>query len=135
METINEVKLDFDSLNKMLMSSDKENATLAMSLLENINFKKNLVLILLLYKKTHHTPYTWLTAAPKVWLKMKSAGVSDTKPLTYKDILAIMQEKKVPADQVELFVQSVNDTLKNDLAQYGYDFIDKIEITLKPKTV
>ena len=135
METLQEIKLDYDTLSRMLMSSDKENTNLAISLLDTVDFKKNMVLILLLYKKSHQVPEYWKEHAPKLWGKMKRAGVSEDKPLTYKEILAMMQAKKVPQEQVAMFVQSVNDTLKNDLAQYGYDFIEKIEITLKHKTV
>lgn len=135
METLHEIKLDFATLSKMIMSEDTENGNLALSLLETVDFKKNMVLILTLYKKTNQTPDYWKKQAPKLWAKMKKAGVPEETPLTYKDMLKIMQEKKISHDQVNIFVQSVNDTLMQDLALYGYDFIDKIEITLKPKTV
>ena len=124
MEKLQEIRLDYDTLFRMMASPDTENVSIAISLLDTVDFKKNMVLILLLYKKSHQVPEYWKKNAPKLWKKMKGAGVSEDKPLTYKDLLSIMQAKKVPEEQVAMFVQSVNDTLKNDLAQYGYDFIE-----------
>mgnify|MGYP000957546144 CR=1 FL=1 len=54
MEKIDEIRLDYDTLFRMLNSPDEENPQLAMSLLESVDFKKNLVLILLLFKKSKY---------------------------------------------------------------------------------
>jgi hypothetical protein len=135
MENQEEIRLDFDTLLKMLNSTDEGNSELAMSLLESVDFKKNLVLILLLYKKSTRLYVEWKERAPKLSAKMQRAGLQQGCPLTYKDILKIMQDKKVAEEQVALFVQAVNNSLQKDLCQYGYDFIEKIQITIKPKMV
>lgn len=133
MEKLHEIKLEYDNLYKMMISPDNQNAVLALSLLETVDFKNNLVPILLLYKKTSISSEYWKEHAPKLWAKLKKHGVSSDNPLTYKQILEIIKDKKVSEDQVNIFIQSVNDTLKNHLCDYGYDFIEKIEIKLKHK--
>jgi hypothetical protein len=135
MEEINEIRLEYDTLFRMINSPDEENSKLAMSLLEGVNFKKNLVLILLLYKKSSRLFIEWKAWAPKLSGKVQRLGVQPGCPLTYKDILKIMQDQQVAEEQVVLFVQAVNNSLKKDLCSYGYDFIEKIEITIKPKTI
>jgi hypothetical protein len=135
MEKIDEIRLDYDTLFRMLNSPDEENPQLAMSLLESVDFKKNLVLILLLFKKSKRISIEWKEWAPKLWAKIQRLGVQPGCPLTYKDILKIMQDKQVAEEQVALFVQAVNNSLQKDLCQYGYDFIEKIQITIKPKMV
>ena len=42
-----------------------------------------------------------------------------------------MEKLRVPVDQVELFIKEFNKFIKNELNDYGYTFINGVEISLR----
>lgn len=132
MKTVTE-KHDYASLIKMLHSSDEENAVVALQCIDHMDFNDNMVTILMLYKKAN-IPYTfWKEHAPNTVKLLKTCGVSGERVLTYADIMSIMRAKKADAYQLQLFVEGINETIKNDLVEYGYDFIEEISVKVKYK--
>ena len=133
MEQVKE-KHDYQALKKMLVSEDVENQVMGLECLEHIPFEENMITILLLVKHVNIDTKLWRKHAPNIVTRIQSEVIDINKILTYQDILNIMKKYKASPDQIGLFVEDVNETLRQSLIEYGYDFIDKITITLKENT-
>ena len=133
MEQVKE-KHDYQALKKMLVSEDVENQVMGLECLEHIPFEENMITILLLVKHVNIDTKLWRKHAPNIVTRIQSEVIDINKILTYQDILNIMKKYKASPDQIALFVEDVNETLRQSLVEYGYDFIDKITITLKENT-
>ena len=133
MEQVKE-KHDYQALKKMLVSEDVENQVMGLECLEHIPFEENMITILLLVKHINIDTKLWRKHAPNIVTRIQSEVIDINKILTYQDILNIMKKYKASPDQIGLFVEDVNETLRQSLIEYGYDFIDKITITLKENT-
>jgi hypothetical protein len=128
-------KIKFDkegtkNLLKMLQSSDVENQTTALMAINNADLKKYVGELLVLYKfgKSDHT--LWKEDAPKAFKVLKKL-IGDSK-LTSGFCLSIMTENAVSNTSIELYFESLVETMKLFMEQVGYP-VELFDITFKLK--
>lgn len=127
METI---KLNLESIVKMLESKDEGDVVVALAAMDNLDFKTNAISIALAYKNRNHDRSLWKKHAPNI-IKILEANKIDNN-ITYHEIYNLILDIKPPADQVELFITAFNKHTLDSLKNYGFDFIDTLNITIKP---
>ena len=123
METI---KLNYESLLKMINSNDTENKTVALEAMKNANVKENFVCLSLLLKfgDISNDDLHYLSEIGKLYdFKFNN--------ITFGLIYDKMEKLRIPIDQAELFIKEFNKFIKNELNDYGYTFINGVEISLK----
>lgn len=139
----NNIKLDIESFNnilKMLNSSDKESNVMGLVTIENLDFKKNLTIILLLKKLSQLQFNIWKINAPKTYkkidniIKLEDASNSAEGVITYKTLLKILVNEKQTQDDIQLFLDIFASHIFKTIQGLGFDFIDDTEITIKLKT-
>lgn len=127
-------KLEYNTLYKMLTSTDQENKVLALSIMNEHDFKTNIMCNFLLYKNTDVYLTLWEEHAAYVLKNIKSYTNSvASNYLTYKDIFNVSKFAKVDSDQLELYLVELNKFLMKTLKNQGYDYIDSIDIKLNTK--
>lgn len=127
-------KLEYNTLYKMLTSSDEENKVLALSIMNEHDFKTNIMCNFLLYKNTDVYLTLWEEHASYVLKNIKSYTNSvASNYLTYKDIFNVSKFAKVDSDQLELYLVELNKFLMKTLKNQGYDYIESIDIKLNTK--
>ena len=127
-------KLEYNTLYKMLTSSDEENKVLALSIMNEHDFKINIMCNFLLYKNTDVYLTLWEEHAAYVLKNIKSYTNSvASNYLTYKDIFNVSKFAKVDSDQLELYLVELNKFLMKTLKNQGYDYIESIDIKLNTK--
>ena len=118
----------------MLESSDKENAVVALSCIENSDFKLNITYILLMMKEGDVQFGLWKEHAAETCKKYAQLKIG--KPLTYKQIMETMILYKVPIEDMQFFmdrfaVKLVTD-LNRNIAMNDLG-IKEIKITINPE--
>ena len=127
-------KLDYNTLYKMLISSDEENKILGLSIMNEHDFKTNIMCNFLLYKNADVYLTLWEEHAPYVLKNITSyANSVASNYLTYKDIFNVSKFAKVDSDQLELYLVELNKFLMKTLKNQGYDYIESIDIKLNIK--
>ncbi len=127
-------KLEYNTLYKMLTSSDEENKVLALSIMNEHDFKTNIMCNFLLYKNTDVYLTLWEEHAAYVLKNIKTYTNSvASNYLTYKDIFNVSKFAKVDSDQLELYLVELNKFLMKTLKNQGYDYIESIDIKLNIK--
>ena len=127
-------KLEYNTLYKMLTSIDQENKVLALSIMNEHDFKTNIMCNFLLYKNTDVYLTLWEEHAAYVLKNIKSYTNSvASNYLTYKDIFNVSKFAKVDSDQLELYLVELNKFLMKTLKNQGYDYIESIDIKLNTK--
>ncbi len=120
---------------KMLDSTDKENHTVALCIIENNLSDDNNVELLLQFKHSNCNRDQWLTNAPKAFHKLQKLigkdSVSSTMNISYKTIHNYILNTNEKPEQVKLFMEDFANSLTNQMIVYGYDFIKEIKITYK----
>lgn len=123
----------FDSVVKMLQSTDEENIVLALTLIEQLEFKENLVFILLAKKNAHCNNPMWEKNAPVTFRNLKAVTPNVSKVLTFKKILQILVAQKVDAEQMQFYLDVFAKYLKEQITAQGMDFVEDIEMKIKIK--
>jgi hypothetical protein len=127
-------KLDYNTLYKMLVSTDEENKVLGLSIMEEHDFKSNIMCNFLLYKNTNVDAGLWEKHCGYVLKHIRNYMNKTTENyLTYKVIFNITKLVKVDNDQLELYLQQLNNFLINTLKNQGYDYIESINVKLNIK--
>lgn len=124
-------KENFSNLLEMGKSSDKENHVVLLSLLENLDFDKNFVFILIIRKQTNIAFELWKEHCPNVITKLSSTGLDPSKSPTYKDMLRASLEVKAPEEDVQFLLKTLGDEIQTSIKSVGYDFVEKLDITIK----
>jgi len=123
----------YKSIANALNSKDEENHVVGLTTIENIDFKKNLVKILLLKKTCDVSPESWKKHAPKTFAKLKKIGTDPTVVETYKSLLSILVKNNASKDDIQFFLDIFSDHIFKSIKGLGFDFIDDTEITIKLK--
>lgn len=123
-----------DSVVEMMNSVDTENKVVALSCIENVDFNGNLVYILLLKRQGKATAAEWTEHAPKATGMLKALGVNMEEPVTWKDILDVLIKQKASPDHMQFYLDRYAVNLYTSIKGLGYEFIDRLEITLKLKS-
>lgn len=124
----------YDNILSMINSVDKENRNVALSCIENVDFSKNLVYIMMLMKQGNASPEDWKTNAPKIYGMLTASGLDPASVLTYKEIIHKLVERKVPPEDIGFYMDKFINHVHGSIKNLGYDYIEKINITLKLKT-
>lgn len=118
----------------MLESPDKENHLVGLKVLENIDYKENLVVLLLCYKFGNPKEAGWIDDAPKAFKYMKGkVKLNKQHTFTYKDIFTAIVKTKAAVGQMDLFLDYFSLYLSEQCKVLGYDFIGEIEMKVKAK--
>lgn len=123
----------FDNIVPMLNSPDQENIVVGMECLENSHFRTNLTYILLVKKMSNATADMWKKHAPETTSNLNDIGAPVDRPITYKRMLEIMVEYKVPPADLQFYLDKFGGHLKDEIKKMGYDFIDDVVIILQFK--
>ena len=124
----------FESIKKMLESSDVENQTLALSILAEQDFVKNAAFILLCKKYSNADNTLWNEHAEGIMIHIRNTNALDVnRILTFKNILEALVEIKAPPHQIKFFMEAFGIYLNDQLKTLGYDFIENLEINIKLK--
>jgi hypothetical protein len=120
-----------------MMCAEDEDKMVALTIIDQMNFKENVTKILLLKKHSTSTNALWLKHAPLTYKQLEKLTEKDAidalKHLTYKSILKAMTLMKVPAVEFDFYMKDFSDHLTKQIKSLGYDFIDSIDINITHK--
>ena len=122
-------KEEIKNLHKMLISSDEENHTIALSGLQGIDIESSMGELILLYKYGNAHPIMWETHCPKVW-KVLNPIMENFK--TGSQTLSAMTENGASKQSVELFLEFFMKDITYFLNDMGYP-MEKFELNIKLK--
>ena len=128
----------YQNIVSMLQSTDAENHTVALGIIDTLKFDKNKLQILLMLKHSKAGPKTWAEHAPKAWKKIEDLHekgiIGDiNRNLTYKQILSIITKLKLEPDEFDFYMADFSNYLMEQVKSLGYDFIESMEIKIKYK--
>jgi hypothetical protein len=120
-----------------MMCAEEADKIVALTIIEQMNFKENATKILLLKKHSTSSNALWQEHAPSIYEKLESLAKNKvldvTRHLTYKSILQAMTLMKVPPAEFDFYMKDFSDYLCEQVKGLGYDFIDSIDINIKYK--
>ena len=103
-------ELDYHSVLEMLKSDDRENRTIAFSIIDNVSFDDNFVKMLLLKKRANIDYSEWRDCAPitakQLKLLYENLNLLLSEPMTYLNMIRILKEsKKAKRSEIRLFLE------------------------------
>ena len=119
----------------LMMCAEDADKIVALTIIEQMDFKENVTKILLLKKHSTSSNTLWKEHAPTIYEKLEALTEKKlfdlTKHLTYKSILKAITIMKVPPEEFDFYMKDFSDYLCNEVKGLGYDFIDSININIK----
>jgi len=138
MEKVQQEKITVDINNyenfwALLNSADKENSVVALTILNNANFRESLPYILLLFKSQDEASRaTWLNNALDLKKKLEGIDINSNSNLSYKAIIDLVKDK-CPIEAVQFTIDKFSLVLKKYLVEWGFDFVKDLDLVLKLK--
>lgn len=129
MEKLKFSKEEVKNLHKMLVSSDEENHTMALSGLQGVDIKSSIGELILLYKYGKAHPDAWSNNCPLVFKEL-SQIMGDYK--SGSQTLMAMTDNKASKESIELFLEFFMSDIKDFLKDMGYP-MDKFILNIKLK--
>lgn len=131
-------KEKYENIINMLLSDDQENVVLGLSILNELDFHKNIVEILLIKKHARKTnAKLYEEHAPKLWEYLKELENNNILNLktqfTYKYVMSVLTKLDCNSDQLQFFMQDFSEYLYKQCVSMGFDFIERLDIKLKYK--
>jgi len=123
-------KEETKSLMMMLKSKDADNHIMAFETLKNVDFKKYVGELLVLYKFGGHTMENWMTNCKKIATKL--LDIKPETPLSSPKTLSLITKNKGSKASVELFMEFFIRDMTRMLESIGYP-TDQFEIHIKLK--
>jgi len=123
-------KEETKSLMMMLKSKDADNHIMAFETLKNVDFKKYVGELLVLYKFGGHTMENWMLNCKKIATKL--LDIKPETPLSSPKTLSLITKNKGSKASVELFMEFFIRDMTRMLESIGYP-TDKFEINIKFK--
>lgn len=123
-------KEETKNLMMMLQSQDADNHVIAFKTLENVDFKKYVGELLVLYKFGGHTMENWMINCKKIATKL--LDIKPETPLSSPKTLSLITQHKGSKASVELFMEFFIRDMSRMLESIGYP-TDKFEINIKFK--
>ena len=114
----------------MMRSPDEENKIVALNCLENMDFKTNLVYILMLMKHTSIEENLWKCHAPITFDRLFQLNFKLSHTMTFKKVFETVLRTSVHNDDIQFFFDIFSGHLKEMVQELGYDALDNIEIKL-----
>ncbi len=100
----------------MLESPDEENIIVALTCIENSDFKANIAYVLLMMKESNVAFKNWPQYAPKTMEKYRALGIlTEKRTLTYKKILEVILDYKVSVKDIQFFMNRFALSMMNDI--------------------
>lgn len=125
-------KEETKNLLNMLRSSDKENAILAFESLNNVDIKKYIGELILLYKFGNNSASDWETNCSKCAKQLKKVILNTDAALSTGQCMSYMTSNNASVQSIELFMEVFTENMIGFLGQMGYP-ADKFEINVKLK--
>jgi len=127
----------YETFKGMLVSSDRENTHVALTILEQANYKKNFPYILMLIKdQVSITEQEWESGAPKLRDQLKGLGISlgfsGGEQLTFKRMFEIVKDD-CDKSAVQFVINQFAKTLSGLLAEWGIDLVKELNLNLTIK--
>ena len=136
METKEKVNINVTNYNEfwnLLNSKDKDNAIVAMSILEQSDLRDSLPYILLLFKNHSASKRAeWLKESPILSEKLKTLGVVKDTDLTYKWIIDMIINK-CTNEGIQFIIDKFTIVLHKYTIEWGFDFMKDIDMKLTLK--
>lgn len=129
MEKLKFSKEEIRNLHKMLVSSDEENHTMALSGLQGVDIDDSIGELILLYKYGNAHPSSWQNNCPLVYSKLNELLGDFTSG---SQTLAVMSNNKASKDSIELFLEFFIQDVTSFLEDMGYP-MEKLELNIKLK--
>lgn len=127
----------YQNIIDMLRSPDEENKVVALTIIDQIDFKSNITKILLLKKHSESTKKQWVEHAPTIYKKLEELEgdklIDLNKHLTYKQVLSAITQLQVNKEEFQFYMNDFTQYLLHQIQSMGYDYIEDIDITLKYK--
>jgi len=128
-------KEKYQNIVEMLKSPDEENKTVALTIIDELNFEDNITKVLLMKKHSDSPNTLWEAHAPNIYKRLSAIKTLDlSKSLTYKQVLAAITTLKVPEEQLNFYMKDFSDYLLEQIKHFGYDYIESLDITFKYTT-
>jgi hypothetical protein len=118
------------NLINMLLSEDADNHIIAFEALKNVDFKKYIGELLVMYKFSKHSLQGWRDNCEEVYDKLFDIVLDS--PMTSGKVLGLMINHNSSKDSIELFLEYFVRDMTKILGEIGYP-IDKFEIDIKLK--
>ena len=129
---IGRVKIDepyYDQLLQMITSEDDANKEIAYQVIEQMDYEDNFVYILFLYRSCNNTARNkWQELAPN------SARFCEALKTNHSfTVIGLYNSLKghVTPEQEDFVARQFGNSLKNQLQNYGYGFIEDIKFKIK----
>ena len=130
-------KEKYQNIIDMLRSPDDENKVVALTIIEQIDFKSNVTKILLLKKHSQSHKKDWEENAPTIYKELEKLAddkiIDLNKHLTYKQVLSAITRLQVDKEEFQFYMNDFTNYLLHQIQSMGYDYIEDIDITLKYK--
>jgi hypothetical protein len=127
----------YQNIIDMLRSPDEENKVVALTIIDQIDFKSNITKILLLKKHSESNKSQWEEHAPKIYKELETLAADKiidlNKHLTYKQVLSAITRLQVDQEEFQFYMNDFTQYLLRQIQSMGYDYIEDIDITLKYK--
>ena len=133
-EKVEKVNMDnesFETISKMLLSPDQENATTALLAMEQMDFKKGTMYFALLYRDSMDKQALWKDNAPGLLKNIQGLGLDDA--VSYRSIWNLLKSKAT-IEEKEVFANRFGSVMGQTLAEWGFKDIMKdlqVSITIK----
>ena len=118
-------KEELINLIKMLNSSDKDNAVMALSAIEST--EPSIAELILLYAKSSvdvHQENYWLKIAPKSYSKVKHYDVKNKSTSSYSWLIMLLTESAAEDYIIEIVLESFTKSIASFLKDLGYKSIN-----------
>ncbi len=132
-EQIKLTEESFESLKIMLNSKDPNDYRTALEAICNLDFKLNVVYILLLFKETSLSPDSWSDHGKKVYTRLKSNLPDLENGVSLKQCMEILVLYMAPIEDLQFFLNRFSNHLAKTLHELGYKQIDTIQLTINTK--
>lgn len=119
----------YNSILKMIASPNKEDLVLSLQIIENMNYEDNFIYILFLYRACNEPQRKlWIDIAPK-----SGNFCEDLKAKHTLNVIGLHKTLigKVTKEQEDFVNKEFGKTLRNTMRNYGYDFIEEINLKIK----
>lgn len=119
----------YNSILSMIESPDDENLKLSFQIIENMDYEDNFIYILFLYRAC-------TTQTRKLWAEIAPNSAKFCEDLKVKHSLNVIGlhatlKGKVSKQQEEFVNRQFGQTLMKTLRNYGYEFIENIDLKIK----
>ncbi len=121
----------FENVNRMLVSPDEENAIVALSALEGMDFRSCKMYMALLYKESRQKNNLWKEHCPKLLANIQGLGLDEQ--VTLRSIFNTLKEDATPGE-MEVFCREFEKGLKGMLKGWNFGaMIDDLDIKITTK--